>query len=214
MDNPETNWNMNVSRQIISRLRRRRMEGSYSPTADQAKREVLEMIPHGATVSRCGSMTLTRMGLWEDLQQLPGVRLIDPYLPGLSAEDVMTLRRQGLTADVMLASSNAITLDGRLINLDGTGNRVAALAFGPQKVILVVGMNKVTRDLESAIARVKTLAAPLNATRYEFDNPCVKSGICNDCHGPQRVCNFWSIVEGSMLPGRIHVKLVGENLGY
>jgi len=188
--------------------------GEAHTVPEQARREVLEMIPPGATVLRCGSMTLTRMGIWEDVQRLPAVRLIDPYRPGLAPEEVMTLRRQGLSADVMLASSNAITLDGRLVNLDGMGSRVSGLAFGPRKVILVVGVNKIVRDLDAAMARIKTLAAPLNATRYGFDNPCVASGVCTDCRAPQRVCNFWSIVEGSMIPNRIHVKLVGEHLGY
>lgn len=214
MNRAETLWSQNVAQLIISKLEKRRIEGSYAPTADDAKREVLAMIPPGATVFRCGSMTLTRMGVWDEVALMPGVQLIDPYRPGLSAAEVLSMRQQGLTADLMLASSNAITLDGQLVNLDGMGNRVAALAFGPRKVILVVGMNKVVRDLESAFARIKTHAAPLNATRYEFDLPCVKTGVCIDCRGPQRMCNFWSIVEGSMLPGRIHVKLVGENLGY
>ena len=129
-------------------------------------------------------------------------------------EEGLELRRQGLTADVMVASTNAITLDGRLVNLDGMGNRVAAMAFGPKKVILVVGMNKVAPDLESAVARVKNYAAPINNIRYGLKNPCVETGLCSDCRSPQRICNMWSTIEGHMIEGRIHVKLVGESLGY
>jgi hypothetical protein len=114
----------------------------------------------------------------------------------------------------MIASSNAITLDGRLVNLDATGNRIAAMTFGPKKVILVVGMNKVAPDLESAMARVKHYAAPVNVIRIGFKNPCAETGTCADCKSPQRICNMWSIIEGHMVKGRIHVKLVGENLGY
>ena len=214
MDQHQTEWNEKVARKIIKSLEKRRMAGSYTATADQARDEILEMIPQGATVFRCGSMSAVGMGLWDSIAALPEVTLIDPYRPELSPEEAMELRRRGLTADVMIASTNAITLDGRLVNLDGMGNRVAAMAFGPKKVILVVGMNKVAPDLESAVARVKHYAAPVNNIRYGLKNPCVESGLCSDCKTPQRICNMWSTIEGHMIKDRIHVKLVGENLGY
>ncbi len=214
MDQHQTEWNEKVAQKIIKNLEKRRMAGSYTATADQAKDEILEMIPQGATVFRCGSMSAVGMGLWDSIAALPEVDLIDPYRPELSPEEAMELRRRGLTADVMIASTNAITLDGRLVNLDGMGNRVAAMAFGPKKVILVVGMNKVAPDLESAVARVKHYAAPVNSIRYGLKNPCVETGLCSDCKAPQRICNMWSIIEGHMIKDRIHVKLVGENLGY
>jgi hypothetical protein len=214
MDQHQTEWNEKVARKIIKNLEKRRMAGSYTATADQAKDEILEMIPPGATVFRCGSMSAVGMGLWESIAALPEVTLIDPYRPELSPEEAMELRRRGLTADVMIASTNAITLDGRLVNLDGMGNRVAAMAFGPKKVILVVGMNKVAPDLESAVARVKHYAAPVNNIRYGLKNPCVETGLCSDCKTPQRICNMWSTIEGHMIKDRIHVKLIGENLGY
>ena len=214
MDQHQVEWNEKVARKIIKNLAKRRMAGSYTSGADQARDEIVEMIPPGATVFRCGSMSAVGMGLWESVAALPEVDLIDPYRPELSPEEAMELRRRGLTADVMIASTNAITLDGRLVNLDGMGNRVAAMAFGPKKVILVVGMNKVAPDLESAVARVKHYAAPVNNIRYGLKNPCVETGLCSDCKTPQRICNMWSIIEGHMIKNRIHVKLVGENLGY
>ncbi|MFH0845071.1 MAG: lactate utilization protein [Pseudomonadota bacterium] len=214
MDTHQVAWNEKVAKTIIENLEKRRMEGSYAPSAAQAKKEILAMIPEGSTVYRCGSMTAAGIGLWEEMATLPGVRIIDPYQPGLPQEEGIALRRQGLTADVMIAGSNAITLDGRLVNLDGSGNRVAAMAYGPGKVILVVGMNKVAPDLESAMARVKHYAAPVNAIRLGLGNPCVETGLCADCRSPQRICNIWSIIERQMIKGRIHVKLVGENLGY
>ena len=214
MDEHQVVWNKKVAEKIIKNLEKRRMAGSYTASAAKAKDEVLEMIPQGATVFRCGSMTAGGMGLWEAIAALPGVSLIDPYQPDLSREEGLELRRQGLTADVMVAGTNAITLDGRLVNLDGMGNRVAAMAFGPRKVILVVGMNKVAPDLESAIARVKHHAAPINNIRYGLNNPCVETGLCSDCRSPQRICNMWSTIEGHMIKDRIHVKLIGENLGY
>jgi len=214
MDQNQIVWNEKVAARIIKNLEKRRMAGSYAATAAQAKEEIIAMIPPGATVFRCGSMTAVGIGLWEAIADLPEVKLIDPYRPELSPEEGLELRRQGLTADVMLAGSNAITLDGQLVNLDGMGNRVAAMAFGPQKVILVVGMNKVAPDLETAVARVKHYAAPVNNIRYGLKNPCVETGLCSDCHTPQRICNMWSTIEGHMIKDRIHVKLVGEYLGY
>jgi hypothetical protein len=214
MEEPQVVWNEKVAEKIIKNLEKRRMEGSYAPSAAQAKEEVIAMIPKGTTVYRCGSMTTVGVGLWEDIANLPEVKLIDPYQPELKPEEGLELRRQGLTADVMVAGTNAITLDGKLVNLDGMGNRVAAMAFGPKKVILLVGMNKVAPDLESAMARVKHRAAPINNIRYGLKNPCVETGLCSDCKTPTRICNMWSIIEGHMIEKRIHVKLIGENLGY
>ena len=214
MDTHQMDWNEKVAKGIIENLKKRRMEGSYAATAAQVKEEIMTMIPEGAKVYRGGSMTTVGMGLWETIAQLPGVEVIDPYQHGLSPEEGLKVRRRGLTADVMIASSNAITLDGKLVNLDGMGNRVASMIFGPEKVILVVGMNKVASDLDTAMARVKHYAAPVNTIRLGLDNPCVKTGLCADCKSPQRICNMWSIIEGHMIKGRIHVKLVGENLGY
>jgi len=214
MDKNQLLWNEKVSEKIIKQLRKRRMEGSYAATVDQAKQEVVEMITPGASVFRCGTMTATDAGLWEAIAALPDVNLIDPYEPGLKPEEGLALRKQGMTADFMIASTNAITLDGKLVNLDGMGNRVAAMSFGPGKVILMVGMNKVAPDLESAMARVKHYAAPVNNIRYGFKNPCVETGLCTDCKSPTRICNMWSVIEGHMIENRIHVKMIGEVVGY
>jgi hypothetical protein len=214
MDAHQINWNEKVAKDIIQHLVKRRMEGSYAPTASQARDEIVAMIPEGARVFRCGSMSAVEMGLWDEIKKKKGVEVIDPYEPGIPPEEGFGRRQRGLTADIMIASSNAITLDGKLVNLDGMGNRVAAMAFGPKKVILVVGMNKVASDLESAMARVKHYAGPVNSIRLGIDTPCVQTGLCSDCKSPQRICNAWSIIEGHMLKDRIHVKLVGEDLGY
>ena len=214
MDQHQREWNEKVAAKLINNLEKRRMAGSYAPSVDQAKEEILDMIPQAATVFRCGSMTAVDIGLWESLAALPGAEVIDPYRAGLSAEEGLALRRRGLTADIMIASTNAITLDGRLVNLDGLGNRVAAMAFGPEKVILVVGMNKVVPDLETAVARVRHYASPINNIRLNQKNPCVETGLCSDCRSPQRICNIWTTIEGHVVKDRIHVKLIGENLGY
>jgi hypothetical protein len=165
-------------------------------------------------VARAGSMSLVEMGLWEALAQKGGVEIIDPFTPGLTPEQSYTRMRQGLLADYMITGVNALTMDGRIVNLDATGNRVAAMCFGPDKVILVVGLNKVTPDLDSALARVKHYAAPINAIRLNRETPCAETGQCLDCRSPARICNMWSIIEGHRYENRIHVKLVGEDLGY
>ncbi len=203
-----------VANQIIKELEKKNMAGSYAPTISQAKSEVVRMIPEGATVFRCGSSSLVEMGLWEAVRAIPKVTVIDPYLPEYSPEEGLEQRRRGLTADIMIASSNAITLNGTLVNLDGMGNRIAAMAFGPRKVILVIGMNKVSPDLDSALKRVKHHAAPLNSIRLNLPNPCTETGLCADCHAPRRICNMWSIIEGQAVKDRLHVKLVGESMGY
>lgn len=203
---------------IIKNLNRRRMAGSYVATAAEAVGEVLSLIPSPAKVIRCGSESCGGVDLWKAIAGKPGVTLLDPYQPGLAKEEAMNLRRQGLLSDVMVASTNAITLDGRLVNLDGTGNRVGAMIFGPAKVVLVVGMNKVAWDLEAAYARVRTVAAPANNIRlaeaYGLKNPCVQDGRCHQCMSETKICNIWSVIEGSAVENRIHVVLVGEDLGF
>lgn len=214
MDAPQITYRQKLAEHLIKQLTRRRMEASFAPTAAQAREEIVAMIPKGSTVSRCGSMSLVEMGLWEALANQPGVEVIDPFRPGLRPEEVYALRRQGLLTDYMITSTNALTMDGRLVNLDATGNRVAGMCFGPEKVIVVAGMNKVTPDLDSALARVKNHAAPINAIRANMPTPCAEDGICHDCKSPSRICNMWSIIEGHLIKNRIHVKLVGEDLGY
>jgi hypothetical protein len=214
MDTVQEKYKEKVARQIIAELGKKRMAGSFAPSIYQAKEEVIQMIPEGSTVYRCGSTSLTEIGLWEAIKALPGVTVIDPYRPELSPEEGLEQRRRGLSADIMISSTNAITLNGVLVNLDGMGNRVAAMAFGPKKVILVVGMNKVVPDLDTAFKRVKHHAAPLNNIRYGLSNPCVETGLCSDCRTPTRICNMWSVIEGHMVKDRIHIKLVGEPMGY
>jgi L-lactate utilization protein LutB len=214
MDTHQIVYREKLAQHLIKALTKRRLEASFAPTAAQARDEILAMIPAGATVSRGGSMSVVEMGLWEALSHKPGVEVIDPFQPGLAPEVAQDRRRQSLLADFYLTGTNALTMDGKLVNLDGMGNRVAAICFGPKKVILVVGLNKVAPDLESAMARVKHHAAPINCIRLKRATPCAETGLCIDCKSPERICYMWSIIEGHMLENRIHVKLVGEDLGY
>ena len=214
MDAYQIKYREKLAEHLIKKLTKRRLAASYAPTAAQARDEIVAMVPARATVARAGSMSLVEMGLWEALAQKPGITIIDPFVPGLSPAESYALMRQGLLADYFITGANALTMDGKIVNLDATGNRVAALNFGPEKVILAVGLNKVTPDLESAMARVKQLAAPINAIRLNRETPCAETGQCADCKSPARLCNLWSIIEGHRFDNRIHVKLVGEDLGY
>jgi hypothetical protein len=199
---------------IIEQLKQRRLDGVYVATREEAVSHVRSMIPEGSSVYRAGSVTLMELGLIDIIYSIPGVTVFDPYRSGLSPEESMEQRRNGLLADLMITSFNAITRDGRIVNLDGMGNRVAGMAFGPKKVILVAGMNKVVCDVDEAMKRVKFHAAPLNVIRLGIRNPCLETGVCADCKSPGRICNMWSVIEGHMIKDRIHVVLVGETLGY
>ena len=200
---------------IIRNFKKRGIEGIYCDTGAEAVKAVCAMIPAGSLVGLGGSETVIESGLIDALRRMD-IRLLDRYQEGVSKDEVNDMRRQGLLADIFICSSNAITADGKLVNEDGTGNRVAAMIYGPKKVIIIAGMNKIAPDLAAAIARVKNTAAPANSLRVGVETPCSKTGFCQDphCHPPHRICCQLVITEASMTPGRVTVVLVGEALGY
>jgi hypothetical protein len=201
--------------QVIRNFKKRGIDGVYCENSAQAVAEICRMIPTGSLVGLGGSETVIESGLVGALRRMD-IRLLDRYKEGVRKEDVDEMRRQGLSADVYICSSNAVSADGKLVNMDGTGNRVAAMIFGPKKVIVIAGMNKVVADLEAAIARVRNAAAPANAIRVGVDTPCSHTGFCQDphCQPPHRICCQLVVTEASMTPGRVTVVLVGEALGY
>ena len=200
---------------IIRRFKTRGMEGIYCDSASEAVAEICRMVPAGSLVGLGGSETILESGLVDALRRLD-IRLLDRYREDVSKEEINEMRRQGMTADVYICSSNAVTADGKLVNMDGTGNRVAAMIFGPARVIVMAGMNKVAPSLEAAVARVRNTAAPANSLRVAVDTPCSKTGFCQDphCHPPRRICCQLVVTEASMTPGRVTVVLIGESLGY
>ena len=205
----------NQAEQIIKNLKKRNMTGIYCENSEVAVVEICKLIPEGALVGLGGSETIIESGLVDALRTMD-IRLLDRYKEGVTRDEVNEMRRTGLFSDVFIASSNAITEDGKLVNEDGIGNRVACMIFGPKKVVLMVGMNKVVSTVEDGVARIKTTAAPLDAVRFGIETPCSKTGFCKDphCTPPNRICSSLVVIESSMIPDRITVVFVGEELGY
>lgn len=197
---------------IIKNLAKRNMEGYYFDTAAECARAVLDTLPAGSTISWGGSESIKECGLMDGIHS-GDYRLIDRSL-AKSPEESRALYAQAVLSDYYLMSSNAITLNGELINIDGNGNRVACLIQGPSHVILIVGMNKVVTDIESGIARVRNMASPANAIRLNRNIPCAATGTCHDCLAPECFCNQIVVTRRSGHAGRIKVYLVGESLGY
>lgn len=179
----------------------------------EAFEEVLRLIPEGALVAFGGSMSVQALEIVDALAKR-NQPVADPYVPGLSAEERFERRRQGLLADVFLTGTNALTDDGVLINLDGIGNRVAAMICGPRKVILVIGRNKLFADEAAARLHVRQVAAVMNNARLETKNPCRVDGVCHDCASPTRICNVMTMMLRCNPPGRITIVLVNEELGF
>ena len=166
------------------------------------------------TVSWGDSETMKATGVLNELRKNPELSVIDSFAPGMSRKQKIYWRRQALLTDLFLTGSNALTQKGQLVNLDMIGNRVGGITFGPKHVVLFIGINKITANLEEAMHRVRTIAAPRNSIRHEgFRTPCHKTGVCMDCNSPDRICNVWTITEKSYPAGRIKVILIGEELG-
>lgn len=203
----------NELQQVAETLSKRNFEVIVVANREEAVKTALGLIPEGATVGLGGSTTVQEIGLLDALRE-GGYNLCDQYEEGISKEENYRRRKRGAAADVYVTGTNAIAKEGALVNIDGMGNRVAALTFGPEKVIAVVGRNKICDDIHKALSRVQNYVAPKNAKRFGVDTPCAKTGECEDCSSPQRICNVYSIMRRQWAPGRFHVILVDEDLGF
>lgn len=209
---PKQTFYENQAKSIIHKLEARKMEGHYCPDKESAKAKVLELIgPNKKVVTYGGSMSLDEVGLKEAVEEA-GHDLLRREKYVTPDEKRECFAKQTL-ADVFMMSTNAITLDGELVNIDGSGNRVACLSFGPNEVIVVAGMNKVVSNVEEGIARSRNFAAPPNTVRLGCDTPCAKIGQCGNCLNDTICCQI-VVTRASRVPGRIKVVLVGEELGY
>lgn len=213
---------MNESIQkVIERLRKNRMAVDYVDTKEEVLPLVKSLLPLGCTVATGGSQSLSETGVTELLKS-GDYRFLDRSDPALSAEERQAVTLAGGQADVYLCSSNAVTEQGELYNVDGNCNRISAIAFGPKQVIMVIGVNKIVPDLKAAVTRVKTVAAPLNTKRLNCDTYCHKTGVClgieggmtDGCASPARICCNYLVSAQQRVPDRIHIILVGDALGY
>lgn len=196
---------------LVKAMKKRQFDAYYCSTAEEAVEKVLELIPAGNVVSWGGVATVDQLGIKDRLRQR-NQPLIDRDT-AKTPDERMDMLRQALTCDTFLMSSNAISEDGQLVNIDGMGNRVAALCFGPKQVIVVAGMNKVAGDLDSAMSRARHIAAPANVQRFDVKTPCAVTGQCGNCTSPDCICAQIVTTRFSKIPGRIKVVLVGEVLG-
>jgi len=195
----------------IKALEANGFEVAYFETQNEAKAALLEDIEIGATVGFGGSVTLFDMGIHEALKE----RSNPIFWHWLVAPDLRkAVRASAIKADVYLSSSNAITEDGKLINIDGTGNRVASLIYGHKAVYIVAGVNKIAENYEAGMKRIKEVACPQNALRLDLDTPCRHTGKCNDCRSKQRMCNATVVLERNPNNARFKVFLINDTLGY
>ena len=197
---------------VAEALNKRYFEAYYCSDRAAALEKILELIPQGHVVSWGGATTVDELGVKDALRQR-GQAVIDRDT-AKDAQERQQMLKQALTCNTFLMGSNAISADGQLVNIDGTGNRVAALCFGPDQVIVVAGMNKVAGDLDGAMRRARQVAAPMNAQRFPLKTPCVANGLCGDCKGPDSICAQIVITRMCKPAGRIKVVLVGEDLGF
>jgi len=202
-----------LAERAIDALRRNGFDAHFAGTAAEAAARVLSYAQPGKSVGFGGSMTVAALGVKEELQRL-GAILLDHGAPGLSRAEKREVQRRQLTCDLFLSSTNALTLDGALVNVDGNGNRVAALSFGPAKTVVVAGANKIVRDEASAWARLQAVAGPMNAMRLGKQTPCAKAGVCQDCEGDTRICRIYQVLRRRPSLSDFTVIVVGEPLGY
>ena len=201
-----------LGKKLVKALEKNLFTATYVQSREVATAKLLEMIPTNATIGFGGSVTLAQLGIIAKLEERGNP--VQNYLkPGLSPEEMRAIRRQHLLSDVFLSGTNAVTLDGKLVNVDATGNRVGAMLFGPDKVFIVVGINKIVHDVAEAENRVKLWASPPNNKRLGYPNPCAQTGVCVDCQGPTRICNITTILHKKPRQTDLHVIVVGEELG-
>ena len=217
------------ARVAVANLQKRHMNAQYVVDRREALATVMAMIPSGVTVACGDSITLEQVGVVAELRKRNQNRVLNPMerdangTSVVSGEERRKMQRETFSSDVFMAGTNAVTLDGKLVNTDALGNRVAPMIFGPDKVIIVVGTNKLVKDVSEAMERIHRIAAPMNAKRHgtkhhmeAFGNlPCARTGICVDCNSDSRICRYTVIIEGSLIQrkDRINVVLVGEELG-
>ena len=209
MNDNITKRNELLAQKVIQGLKSRNMTGYYAATKEEALKTALSLIPEGSSVTMGGAMSAHEIGLVNAMKE-GNYNFID--------RDAMADKRAAMLAaydaDFFLTSANAMTSDGEMVNIDGNANRVSAIAQGPKKVLVIVGMNKICGDLDGAMKRARNVAAPINAQRFGLSTPCAKTGACMNCKSPDTICCQFLITRFSRHADRIHVILVNDSLGF
>lgn len=213
MDSIKQWWVEEKAKKTIEKLEAHDFKAVFVKDKNRAVEEILKFVTPQTKVGVGGSVTIRELGILERLEAQGNV-LYNHWKSGLSKDEVLQTRKAQMTCDLFLSSTNAITLNGELVNIDGIGNRVNASVFGPGKVILVAGYNKIVDNVEEAIKRIKNVSAPLNARRLNIDVPCAKTGTCVDCNSPNRICRVIVIHERRPSLTDMLVIIVGEELGF
>ena len=209
-----TKWrNETLAKRAVEALQKNKFQAAYFGDVKEAVEYIVNLVPAGASVGIGGTRTERELGLTAHFVG-KNCSILDHGVDGLTPEDRNSIRYKQLAADVFISGSNAITLTGELVNRDAFGNRVAAMMFGPKKVIIISGTNKIVKNLEEAEKRIKTYAAPMNNKRYETPNPCVQLGECVDCQGKTRICNITTVISRCPPLTEIHVVFINGDYGF
>ena len=202
-----------IAEQVIKNLKKRHMDGYYCKTPQEAVSLASSLMAAGSSVTWGGCMTMKEIGLLDEIKSRDDLVVMD-RADTKTPEEVDALYRKAFSADTFIMSTNAITLSGELLNIDGTGNRVAALIYGPKQVLVIAGMNKVCKDLDEAMTRVRNIASPPNCIRLDKKTPCASTGVCGDCLSADCICNQIVTTRNSRDPQRIKVILVEGSWGF
>ncbi|MCH4885996.1 lactate utilization protein [Acidaminobacter sp. JC074] len=197
----------------IKNLKRRNINGYYVHDLEQLKEQMDDLIVDKSSVAVGGSMTLFETGIIDYLRSRD-LEFHDRYEEGLDPAQMKALHRSVFSSDVFISGTNAITEDGEIYNVDGSGNRVAPMIYGPDKVVVIVGANKIVKNLEEARNRNKYIAAPANVQRLQMKTPCLETGACTECLSPQRICNIYTVIDRQFDPNRLHVIFLNNSYGY
>ncbi|MCD8158518.1 MAG: lactate utilization protein [Clostridiales bacterium] len=209
---PKEIYKEKLAQKIIKGLNKRNMEGHYAPTKEEVLKTALEIIPQGASISWGGSESIKEVGVLDAVKS--GNYIVYDRDSAKSPEERTEIMRKGMFADFYLGSSNAITYDGELVNIDGMGGRVAAYIWGPENVLLFVSLNKAVGTIEEGVNRVRNCAAPPNAERLNLNTPCRATGLCGNCLSADTICSQLVVTRFSKIKNRIKVILIGEESGY
>lgn len=205
--------NTKMVERTIKALEKNNMNGYFVKNEKDLHLKLEELVKENDLVACGGSMTLFELGVIDFIRN-GKYNFLDRYEKGITPEKMKDLFRKSFSSDVFFTSTNAITEDGELYNVDGNGNRVAAMIYGPDKVIVIVGINKIVKDVKEAVVRNQRVAAPTNAQRLNINTPCKKEGICMDCMSSDRICCEYTLIKRQRVKGRIHVIFVDGNYGY